>query len=169
MATLTIRAHAKINLDLRLGARRPDGFHHIDTLFVRTDVADQLSASLSPNGSLSLQIEGDEGLSAGPDNLVLRAAQALQEKEGTPPEQTSDSKRRSPKGPASAAEVATRRRPLIYYGTYGHLRYPMRNFPKSGRAWGAISPFSCSPVPPAAPERVRFSNRSTFNPCLGRC
>ena len=80
MPTLTIRAHAKINLALRLGARRPDGFHPIDTLFVRTDVADQLSASLSPDGSLSLQIEGDEGLSAGPDNLVLRAAQALKEK-----------------------------------------------------------------------------------------
>jgi len=80
MPTLTIRAHAKINLDLRLGARRPDGFHPIDTLFVRTEVADQLSASLSPDGSLSLQIEGDEGLSAGPDNLVLRAAQALKEK-----------------------------------------------------------------------------------------
>jgi len=80
MPTVTIRAHAKINLDLRLGARRPDGFHPIDTLFVRTDVADQLSASPSPDGSLSLQIEGDEGLSAGPDNLVLRAAQALKEK-----------------------------------------------------------------------------------------
>ena len=36
MADLTIRAHAKINLDLRLGPRRPDGFHPIDTLFVRT-------------------------------------------------------------------------------------------------------------------------------------
>jgi len=80
MAQLTIRAHAKINLDLRLGPRRADGFHPIDTLFVRTEVADQLSASLSPDRSLSLQIEGDEGLSAGPDNLVLRAAQALREK-----------------------------------------------------------------------------------------
>jgi len=80
MPALTIRAHAKINLDLRLDARRPDGFHPIDTLFVRTDVADQLSASPSPDGSLSLQIEGDKGLSAGPDNLVLRAAQALQKK-----------------------------------------------------------------------------------------
>jgi len=80
MPAVTIRAHAKINLDLRLGSRRPDGFHPIDTLFVRTDVADQLSASVSPDGSISLKIEGDEGLSAGPDNLVLRAAQALREK-----------------------------------------------------------------------------------------
>lgn len=82
MPELTIRARAKINLDLRLGARRPDGFHPIDTLFVRTEVADQLSASPSPDGTLSLKIEGDEGLTAGPDNLVLRAAQALKEKGG---------------------------------------------------------------------------------------
>lgn len=80
MTALTTRAHAKINLDLRLGAQRPDGFHPIDTLFVRTEVADHLSASLSPDGSLSLEIEGDQNLSAGPDNLVLRAAQALRER-----------------------------------------------------------------------------------------
>ena len=80
MPAMTIRARAKINLDLRLGARRPDGFHPIDTLLVQTDVADQLSAAPSANGSLSLKIEGDEALSAGPDNLVLRAAQALRDK-----------------------------------------------------------------------------------------
>ena len=78
MANLTIRAHAKINLDLRLGPRRADGFHPIDTLFVRTDVADLLSVTPSTDGSLSLEIEGDQTLTAGPDNLVLRAAQALQ-------------------------------------------------------------------------------------------
>ena len=78
MADLTIRAHAKINLDLRLGPRRADGFHPIDTLFVRTEVADLLSVSPTTDGSLSLEIEGDRTLTAGPDNLVLRAAQALQ-------------------------------------------------------------------------------------------
>lgn len=83
MPELTIRAHAKLNLDLRLGARRPDGFHPIDTLFVRTDVSDQLSASLSSDGSLSLEIQGDESLTAGPENLVLRAARALREKAKT--------------------------------------------------------------------------------------
>jgi len=80
MAELTIRAHAKINLDLRLGARRPDGFHPIDTLFVRTDVADRLSAETTSDGSLHLAIEGDKSLSAGPENLVLRAAETLRER-----------------------------------------------------------------------------------------
>ena len=77
MSVLTILAHAKINLDLRLGARRPDGFHPIDTLFVRTDVADQLTATPSADGNLSLEIEGDEGLSAGPDNLGLPGEELL--------------------------------------------------------------------------------------------
>ena len=83
MAELTIRAHAKINLDLRLGTRRPDGFHPIDTLFVQTGVADRLSATGSPDGSVTLTIEGDKDLSPGPDNLVLRAAKALQEETKT--------------------------------------------------------------------------------------
>ena len=83
MAELTIRAHAKINLDLRLGPRRPDGFHPIDTLFVRTDIADRLSASICSSDSLDLTIEGDEALSAGPENLVLRAAHALRDRTKT--------------------------------------------------------------------------------------
>ena len=75
---MTIRAHAKINLDLRLQKRRPDGFHPIDTFFIRVDVADNLHAELTSDGKLSLQIEGDNNLSTGADNLVLRAARALQ-------------------------------------------------------------------------------------------
>ncbi|NDI17005.1 MAG: 4-(cytidine 5'-diphospho)-2-C-methyl-D-erythritol kinase, partial [Verrucomicrobia bacterium] len=75
---MTIRAHAKINLDLRLQKRRPDGFHPIDTFFIRVDVADNLSADLTKDAKLSLQIEGDNQLSTGADNLVLRAARALQ-------------------------------------------------------------------------------------------
>ena len=75
---MTIRAHAKINLDLRLQERRPDGFHPIDTFFIRVDVADNLHAELTSDGKLSLHIEGDNNLSTGADNLVLRAARALQ-------------------------------------------------------------------------------------------
>ena len=75
---MTIRAYAKINLDLRLGKRRADGFHPIDTLMIRVDVYDTLEAQLSPDGNISLQILGDERLTPGPDNLVIRAAHALQ-------------------------------------------------------------------------------------------
>jgi 4-diphosphocytidyl-2-C-methyl-D-erythritol kinase len=75
---MTIRAHAKINLDLRLGKRRPDGFHPIDTFFIRVDVADILEIRSTANGKITLQVEGDPELSSHPDNLVVRAARALQ-------------------------------------------------------------------------------------------
>jgi len=75
---MTIRAHAKINLDLRLGKRRPDGFHPIDTFFLRVDVADILEIRSAANGKLTLQVDGDPQLSSHPDNLVLRAARSLQ-------------------------------------------------------------------------------------------
>jgi len=75
---VTIRAYAKINLDLRLGKRRADGYHPIDTLMVRVDVFDTLEAHALADGKITLKIAGDEQLSPGPDNLVFRAALALQ-------------------------------------------------------------------------------------------
>ncbi len=57
--------------------RRPDGYHLLDSLAVFADVGDTLTAE--PAESLSLAITGpfSAGLSAGADNLVLRAARAL--------------------------------------------------------------------------------------------
>ena len=75
---MTTRAYAKINLDLRLGQRRPDGFHSIDTFFIRVDLFDTIKARATQDGNCTLSILGDAHLSAGSDNLVLRAARALQ-------------------------------------------------------------------------------------------
>jgi 4-diphosphocytidyl-2-C-methyl-D-erythritol kinase len=77
---MTTRAYAKINLDLRLGRRRPDGFHPIDTFFIRVDLFDTLDAEVAKNGKCTLAVEGDSKLSHGNDNLVLRAAQLLQKR-----------------------------------------------------------------------------------------
>jgi 4-diphosphocytidyl-2-C-methyl-D-erythritol kinase len=71
-------AYAKINLALHVRRRRDDGYHDIETLFAFCADGDELSAA--PAASLSLVIEGPfgAGLSAGEDNIVLRAATALQ-------------------------------------------------------------------------------------------
>ena len=75
---MTTRAYAKINLDLRLGTRRPDGYHPIDTFLVRVNVFDTLHAEVTADGKCTLMIDGDSHLSSGPDNLVIRAARLLQ-------------------------------------------------------------------------------------------
>ncbi|HEY0270620.1 MAG TPA: 4-(cytidine 5'-diphospho)-2-C-methyl-D-erythritol kinase, partial [Sphingomonas sp.] len=75
-------AYAKINLALHVRRRRADGYHDIETLFAFCADGDRLSAA--PAGDLRLEIEGPfaAGLSAGADNLVLRAAEALREAAG---------------------------------------------------------------------------------------
>lgn len=70
-------APAKINLCLHVTGQREDGYHLLDSLVVFAEVGDKLSAR--PWQGLSLSITGPEGagLSAGADNLVLRAARLM--------------------------------------------------------------------------------------------
>lgn len=86
MTGLPVRAaaRAKINLYLHVLGRRPDGFHLLDSLVVFADLGDQLVAR--PAAALTLDIDGPfaGGLGAGPDNLVLRAAEALRATLGRP-------------------------------------------------------------------------------------
>jgi 4-diphosphocytidyl-2-C-methyl-D-erythritol kinase len=72
-------ARAKVNLYLHITGRRADGYHLLDSLIVFADTGDEIS--LAPADKLSLTIDGpfSSGLGGGPDNLVLRAAHALQE------------------------------------------------------------------------------------------
>lgn len=66
-------AYAKINLALHVRRRREGGYHEIETLFAFVDDGDQLSVEVAERDSLTIDGEFAEGLSAGPDNLVLRA------------------------------------------------------------------------------------------------
>jgi 4-diphosphocytidyl-2-C-methyl-D-erythritol kinase len=75
-------AYAKLNLALHVRKRREDGYHELETLFAFVDQGDRLS--VAPAAGLTLAITGPfaAGLSAGDDNLVLRAARALAQRYG---------------------------------------------------------------------------------------
>jgi 4-diphosphocytidyl-2-C-methyl-D-erythritol kinase len=70
-------APAKINLFLHVGERRPDGFHELESLAIFVDIGDTLVFEAADTLSLTIDGPFGEGLSAGDDNLVLRAARAL--------------------------------------------------------------------------------------------
>lgn len=76
---VVVWAPAKVNLFLEVLGKRPDGYHEIATLMVAVRLYDTLVFRESPE--LTLQCS-DPKLSAGPDNLVLRAAHLLQERTG---------------------------------------------------------------------------------------
>lgn len=74
---LTETAYAKINLALHVRRRREDGYHELETLFAFVDDGDRLTAELADEFSLEIVGPFAEGLSAGDDNLVLRAAMSM--------------------------------------------------------------------------------------------
>lgn len=79
----TETAYAKINLALHVRQRRADGYHVLETLFAFVDDGDRLTVEVSEADSLAIDGDFAEGLSSGPDNLVLRAV-ALAREIGAP-------------------------------------------------------------------------------------
>lgn len=89
---LDLEAPAKINLGLRLVGRRADGYHLLESLFAPIAIYDSLSLELAPGPQsidLTVEVADEAGLpaklcdvTAGPDNLVSRAARAYCEAAG---------------------------------------------------------------------------------------
>lgn len=84
---LTVRAPAKINLHLGVGARRDDGFHPLDTVYQAIGVYDDLS--VQPDDRWLVQLRpaahvAAEALPAAGDNLVDTAATLLADLHGLP-------------------------------------------------------------------------------------
>lgn len=72
------RAPAKINLTLRVGPRRSDGYHPLDSLVAKVTLYDELI--LEPTSDARLEFACDSCEAGAPEkNLALRAAQAMQE------------------------------------------------------------------------------------------
>jgi 4-diphosphocytidyl-2-C-methyl-D-erythritol kinase len=67
-----VRALAKINLDLRVLGKRPDGFHELRTLFQTISLADTIDIAFTPARRTAITLEDALAI---PDNLVTRAAQ----------------------------------------------------------------------------------------------
>jgi 4-diphosphocytidyl-2-C-methyl-D-erythritol kinase len=82
MTRLAETGWAKINLALHVRARRPDGYHEIETLFAFVDHGDGIMARVAEADSLKIDGEFAEGLSTAADNLVRRAVALLRARYG---------------------------------------------------------------------------------------
>jgi len=77
-SSLTTRARAKVNLDLRVLGRRADGYHELESLVAFAGIGDTLTLESGEPVSLSIGGPRAVGLEADDGNLVLRAARALE-------------------------------------------------------------------------------------------
>ena len=76
------RAPAKINLFLHVGDKRADGFHALQSLVAFTEAGDELQFAAGEELSLAIDGPFGAGLSAGADNLIVKAARALGSERG---------------------------------------------------------------------------------------
>ncbi|HEY7369073.1 MAG TPA: 4-(cytidine 5'-diphospho)-2-C-methyl-D-erythritol kinase [Thermoanaerobaculia bacterium] len=76
---LAVEAPAKVNRELRIGARRPDGYHEIRSRMVSIDLADRLEAE--EGGAFTFHCDAP-GVPSDGENLAARAARALADRTG---------------------------------------------------------------------------------------
>ena len=74
-------AFAKINLGLRVGSRREDGFHPVDGIFQSIELSDSLT--LDSGEADSIQTTTGRSVAEDFDNLAFRAASAVREHAGS--------------------------------------------------------------------------------------
>jgi 4-diphosphocytidyl-2-C-methyl-D-erythritol kinase len=74
--TASLKAFAKLNLGLRVLARRPDGFHELRTIFQTISLADRLSVTFTPARKTAITVTGAPEIL---DNLVERSCRMLLE------------------------------------------------------------------------------------------
>lgn len=73
---MIIYSYAKVNLFLRVINKRKDGFHRIETLFERIDLADKITIRMRKDGSVRI-ISNHPHVPKDASNLCYRSAQLL--------------------------------------------------------------------------------------------
>ncbi|MFI5768544.1 4-(cytidine 5'-diphospho)-2-C-methyl-D-erythritol kinase [Streptomyces sp. NPDC051658] len=84
--SVTVRVPAKVNVQLAVGAPRPDGFHDLANVFLAVGLYDEVT--VTPADELRLTCSGPDAAQVPLDatNLAARAAIALAERHGIAPD-----------------------------------------------------------------------------------
>jgi 4-diphosphocytidyl-2-C-methyl-D-erythritol kinase len=77
--SLSLPSFAKINWSLEIRGKRPDGYHEVKTLLQTISLHDELHFEVSEDRGVSLSCDNPD-VPTGSDNLIVRAAHALQER-----------------------------------------------------------------------------------------
>jgi 4-diphosphocytidyl-2-C-methyl-D-erythritol kinase len=81
-----VRVAGKVNLALRAGPRRPDGYHTLSTVFQAVSLFDEVEASWAEPGQVSVRVLGDQAhlVPVGEQNIAVKAARLLAATAGRP-------------------------------------------------------------------------------------
>ncbi len=150
--SVTARVPAKINLELLVGPRRDDGYHHLSTVFQAVSVYDDVTVEPADDWGITVTGPYADLVPVDGSNLALRAARALADVAGVaePVHITID--KDIPVAGRHGRRVGGRG------GRAGGLRRAVGRWPRraaSWRAWpptsGRTSPSACTAARRSAP------------------
>jgi len=138
------RAPAKLNLALRILARRPDGFHELDSIVAKVTLYDDLVFGRRDDGRTRLTCPAD----CGPDerNLVVRAADALRRRAGGAPGAEIVLTKRIPVGAGLGGGSSDAAATLRALNDLWGLRLPGRNLADLAAEIGSDVPLFLGPA-----------------------
>lgn len=133
-----VAAPAKLNLFLHVTGRRPDGYHLLQSAFMLLDWHDTLHVERRAGGRLSRE---DLGPPLPADDLVLRAARALQQATGCAEGAHIQLTKRLPAEAGLGGGSSDAASCLLALNRLWELRLPLAALEKIGLALGADVPF----------------------------
>ena len=137
---MRVEAPAKLNLFLQVLGRRPDGFHDVVSMIVPVGgISDHLDFEPLDNGDLRL--EGDLSGLPREENLVFRAARALQEASGTRQGARIGIQKRIPAGGGLGGGSSDAAAVLKTLNGLWNLDFPLNRLLEIGRRIGSDIPF----------------------------
>ncbi|MFF1408237.1 4-(cytidine 5'-diphospho)-2-C-methyl-D-erythritol kinase [Streptomyces sp. NPDC058289] len=84
--TIAVRVPAKVNVQLAVGAARPDGFHDLANVFLAVSLYDEVTATAGDGLTVTCAGPDADKVPLDRTNLVARAAEILAERAGLSPD-----------------------------------------------------------------------------------
>ena len=137
-ALYDLPAPAKLNLFLHITGRRADGYHLLQSVFMLIDWCDTLHVEIRSDGQLSRE---DLGVPLPADDLVLRAARALQAASGTSLGAHIGIDKRIPAQAGMGGGSSDAATCLLALNRLWRLDLPLQKLEQIGLALGADVPF----------------------------
>ncbi len=80
--SVTVRAPAKVNLELNVGGQRPDGYHALSTIYMAVGLYDEVTVCSAPEWDVRVSGPYADRVPTDDSNLALVAARTLAEEVG---------------------------------------------------------------------------------------
>lgn len=152
---VTVRVPAKVNVQLAVGAARPDGFHDLANVFLAVGLYDEVTAA--PADELRITCSGPDAAQVPLDatNLAARAAVALAERYGITPAVHLHIAKDIPVAGGMAGGSADGAAALVACDAlWGTARAATNSWP-SAPSWAAMCRSAWSAGPRSAPDAAR--------------